>query len=120
VVAEAGKPGVMTVSLNRTGGLSGPPRFRLEGLPEGMPWRAEPDKDATKPVKIILGADNNTRAFSGPVKLFASVDDIPEKQVWAGSSYPGLQVMEPWVHLPPAKPMAKEEAKPAKPIEKKK
>jgi len=120
VVAEAGKPGVMTVSLNRTGGLSGPPRFRLEGLPEGMPWRAEPDKDATKPVKIILGADNNTRAFSGPVKLFASVDDIPEKQVWAGSSYPGLQVMEPWVHLPPAKPMAKEEAKPAKPMEKKK
>lgn len=120
VVAEAGKPAVLTVTVNRTGGLSGPPRFRLEGLPEGIPWKAEPDKDAAKPVKITLGTDNNSRAFSGPVKVFVAVNDLSEKQAWTGTSYPGLQVMEAWVHLSPGKPKTKDETKPAKPSKQKK
>lgn len=120
VVAEAGKPAVLTVTVNRTGGLTGPARFRLEGLPDGIPWKTEPDKDAAKPVKISLGADNNDWAFSGPVKVFVGVNDLQEKQAWTGSNYPGLQVMEAWVHVSPAKPKAKEEPKPAKPANQKK
>ena len=113
LVAEAGKPAVLNVTVQRTGGLAGPAQFRLEGLPEGLSWKADPDKDPAKPVKLTLNGANQTRVFSGPVKVFVRVNDLPEKQAWTGASYPGLQVMETWFHSPPAKPTGMTESKPA-------
>jgi hypothetical protein len=48
------------------------------------------------------------------VKVFAKVGNLPEKKAWTGSSYPGLQVMETWLHLPPPKPVDKPSDTPKK------
>lgn len=108
LVAEAGKAASLQVSVSRAGGLAGNPSFRVEGLPTDIPWTVEPDKDPAKPVKINFGPSKDGELFSGPVKVFARVGDRPEKQMWTGSNIPGLEVREVWIHLPPAKPKAKE------------
>lgn len=108
MLAEAGKPASLQVSVLREGGLAGTPSFRVEGLPPDLPWTAEPDKDPAKPVKINVGPVKDGKLFSGPVKVFARVGDRPEKQMWTGSQIPGLEVREVWIHLPPEKPKAKE------------
>jgi hypothetical protein len=107
VVAEAGKAATVQVTVARTGGLTGPPVFRLEGLPAQIPWATESDKDPAKPFRINIGPVKDDRLFVGPVKVFAKVGNLPEKQAWTGSTYPGLQVMETWLHLPPPKPVNK-------------
>ena len=114
VVAEAGKAATVQVTVARMGGLTGPPVFRLEGLPAQIPWSTEPDKDPAKPFKINIGPVKDAKAFTGPVKVFAKVGNLPEKQAWTGSSYPGLQVMETWLHLPPPKPVDKPSDTPKK------
>lgn len=112
VSGEPGKAATLPVTITRVGGLAGNAVFRLEGMPAGVPWVAEPDKkDPAKPVMLQIGPSSEPKAFSGPVRIFAKVADLPEKLAWTGSVYPGLQVETVWMQLPaaqaPGKPMEK-------------
>lgn len=111
VTAEAGKEAVLEVTVTLSGGLKGTPGLRVEGLPATVPWTSEPDKDPAKPVKLKFGPAKDGKIFSGPVKVFVKVGDRAEKQAWTGSAQPGLQVVEPWLHLPAPKAKAAEPAK---------